>query len=85
MPLLAGPRQDVRHERRQVGAVRPHPAQSYVFGGARKIEQSLRRLVHQDDISLLVCHQDRVGHRVDNQLEPVPLSRTSACARRRVR
>ena len=38
-----------------------------------RVEQPLRRRVHQDDVPFLVGDQDRVGDRVDDQVEAVPL------------
>ena len=71
--LLARPRQHVRDERGQVRAVGAHAPQRRLVLDARRVEQPLGRRVHQHDVAFLVGHQDRVGHRVDDQVEPVTL------------
>ena len=69
--LLARTRQHVRDERGEVRAVGAHAAQRLLVVDARRVEQPLRRRVHQHDVPFLVRHQDRVGHGVDDQVEPV--------------
>ena len=45
-----------------------------VFAGAdRHGEQPLGRIVHQGDFSLLIGHDDRIGDRVDHQVQTIAL------------
>ena len=39
----------------------------------RHVEQPLGRLVHEDDVALRVGDEDRIGNRVDDEIQPVPL------------
>ena len=73
IPLFAAPRQHVRHERRQIRAVRPHAALRRFPLDTRRAEQPLRRRVHEDDVPFLIRDQDGVRDRVDDQIEAVPL------------
>ena len=71
--LLARPRQDVRDKRRQVRAVGAHAPQRHLVVDAGRVEQPFGRRVHQHDVPFLVGDQDRVRHRIDDEVEPVPL------------
>jgi hypothetical protein len=67
---------EVRDERRELRVVPPDgrlllPRRRVAAG----LEEPLRLLVHQDDLRVIVRHEDRVGDVLENQVQPVPLSR----------
>ncbi len=76
---LAAPAQrlpgiEVRHERGEHRVVGAHPALG--LGAAvppGRGEHPLRRRVHEHDVAARVGYQDRVEHRVEDQVEPVAL------------
>ena len=72
IPLLARAGQHVRDERRQVCAVRAYAPQRRFVLHARRVEEPLGRRVHQDDVAFLIGHQDRIGDRIDDEIQPMP-------------
>jgi len=66
--------EEVGDERRELGVVAAHRALRLGrLVGLRGREQALRRRVHQEDLARRVGHQDGVGHRVDDQVQPIAL------------